>query len=213
MSEGAVSPKVRLLVVDDHEVVRIGLRGILAAEPDMEVVAEAHDGRGAIEAFVRHRPDVVITDMRLPDIDGAAVTRAILERAPHTAVVILTSYEGEDDAARALKAGARGYVLKGTFSAALCEVIRCVHAGRTLIDPEMAARLAEHESEVELSARERQVLALVAKGLTNKEIAALLLVQHETIKTHLKAIFTKLGATDRTEATAIAIRKGIVRVS
>src|SRR5262249_19376856 len=155
-----------------------------AAEPDMEVVADAHNGRGAIEAVAQHNPDVVITDMRLPDIDGAAGTRENLRRAAQTAGLIFTSYEGEEEGMRALKAGARGYVLKGTFSAALCEAIRCVHAGKTLIDPEMTARLAEHETEVELSAREREVLELVAKGLTNKEIAALLLVRHETIKTH-----------------------------
>jgi DNA-binding NarL/FixJ family response regulator len=204
--------KIRLLVVDDHHIIRVGLKTLLDAQSDMEVVGEAADGRAAVEAFGQLKPDVVIMDLRLPDMDGPLAIAAILKEAPQAGIVVLTSYEADEEAYRAVQAGARGYVLKGMFAEGLLEAIRHVHAGGTLIPPDLAVKLEKRGSTVGLSARERQVLELVAKGLINKEIAAVLMVSEDTVKTHLKRIYAKLDVTDRTEAALVAVQRGILRI-
>lgn len=202
--------KVRVLVVDDHPLMRLGLRTKIDCEPTMEVVAEAGDGAGAIAAFASHRPDVVLLDLRLPDMPGPQVITAMKACDANAKILVLTSYDAIEDIHRALKAGARGYMLKGTFGDGIIDAIRSVHAGSEVIAPELAARLAERADSPSLSAREIAVLELVVKGLRNKEIAVALSLREDTVKFHLKNIFVKLGVEDRTEAVFVALQRGIV---
>jgi two-component system, NarL family, response regulator len=205
-------PRIRVLVVDDHPLMRIGLRARIDAEPDMEVVAEAGDGPAAIAAYTAHKPDITLLDLRLPGMDGPQIISVIRQDDPGAKIIILTTYDADEDVYRAVQAGARGYLLKGTFAEGILEAIRNVHAGRRLIAPEVAARLADRVSSPSLTSREVAVLELVAKGMSNKEIGAALFVSETTIKYHLKNIYAKLGASDRTEAALVATQRGILTI-
>jgi DNA-binding NarL/FixJ family response regulator len=205
--------KIRVLIVDDHKVVRVGLRTMLAHEPDMEVVGEADDGPGALAAHAAHKPDVTLLDLRLPDMSGADIITRIRQTEPQAKFIILTSYDAEEDVFRAIQAGAHAYLLKGTFPEGILEqTIRTVHAGRRVIPPEIAARLAHRVSVPALTPREVTVLKLVAKGLSNREIGAALSTSAGTVKTHLERIYAKLGVGDRTAAALLAVERGIVSV-
>jgi DNA-binding NarL/FixJ family response regulator len=197
---------IRILVVDDHPVVRLGLRAMIDAEPDMEVVAEAGDGPGAVAAFGAHRPDITLMDLRLPGVGGPETIARIRAGSPDANIIVITTYDADADVYRAVQAGARGYLLKGTFAEGMLEAIRHVHAGGKLI----ARKLEERASAPELTSREVGVLELVAKGMSNKEIAAALFLSEDTIKTHLRHVYAKLGVGDRTEAALLAVQRGII---
>jgi two-component system NarL family response regulator len=205
-------PRIRLLLVDDHLVVRIGLRGLLETQADMEVVSEAPGGNAAVSAFAKHHPDVVLMDLRMPDLDGAQATAAIRAKFPDARVLVLTTFDTDEDIFRALEAGAVGFLLKSTDSKPLLETIRAVHAGKYQLPADVAARLAERRAMPELSVREREVLALIVKGRSNKEIGAELGVAENTVKNHVKVILDKLGVADRTGAATKAIQRGLVRL-
>jgi two-component system NarL family response regulator len=208
MSENA---KIRVLIVDDHRVVRVGLRAIIDAEPDMEVVAEAGDGPAALAAYAEHKPDITLLDLRLPGMSGPEVLTALRQKDPEATVIVLTSYDADEDVYRAVQAGARGYLLKGTLPDGVLEAaIRKVHAGQRLLAPEAAARLADRMTSPQLTPREVAVLELVARGKSNKEIGTMLSLAEGTVKTHLKRIYEKLGVGDRTEAALVAVQRGIV---
>jgi two-component system NarL family response regulator len=206
------APRIRILLADDHPVVRLGLRTMLEAEPDLEVVGEAVDGAGAVAAFAEHRPDVTLLDLRMPGLTGPETITAIRKLAPEANIIVVTTYDADEDVFRAVQAGARGYLLKDTFAEGMLEAIRNVHAGRRLIDPAVAARLMDRLNEPSLTSREMEVLELVARGMTNREIGAALSVGEETVKAHLKHVFVKLGASDRTEAALIAVQRGLIRL-
>jgi DNA-binding NarL/FixJ family response regulator len=206
-------PKIRVLIVDDHKVVRVGLRTMLSHEPDIEVVAEAQDGPSALAAHVASKPDILLMDLRLPDIGGAELIVQIRKTDPGAKFIILTSYGGEEDVFRAIQAGAHAYLLKGTFPEGILEeTIRSVHAGRRVIPPEIAERLAHRLSVPALTPREITVLELVAKGLSNREIGAAISTSPGTVKTHLERIYAKLGVGDRTAAALMAIERGLVSI-
>jgi two-component system NarL family response regulator len=204
--------KIRILIVDDHPVVRVGLRTMIDAEPDLQVVAEASDGPSAITAFTTHQPDITLMDLRLPGMSGPETIAQLRGRAPEAAIIVITTYDADADVYRAVKAGARGYLLKGCFAEGMLEAIRHVHAGGRLFAREVAARANDKAPGPSLTSREVGVLELVAKGLSNKEIGAALFVSEDTIKTHLKHVFSKLGVGDRTEATMLAIQRGVINL-
>jgi DNA-binding NarL/FixJ family response regulator len=204
--------RIRVLIVDDHQVVRMGLRAMIDAEPDLQVVAEAGDGPGAIAAFREHRPDITLMDLRLPGMSGPEIIAAIRKETPDANIIVITTYDADEDVYRAVEAGARGYLLKGTFAEGMLEAIRHVHAGRRLIAPEVAARLADRVASPSLTSREVAVLGLVAKGMSNKEIGATLFLSEDTVKTHLRHVYGKLGVGDRTEAALLAVQRGIIRL-
>jgi DNA-binding NarL/FixJ family response regulator len=205
-------PKIRLLVVDDHFFVRMGLAGSLNAELDMQVVAEADNGLDAIKLFRQHRPDLVLLDGRLPGLSGPATLSALRQEFPEARVLMLSIDEGEEDVFQALQAGAAGYLPKTTQLHELLIAIRAVHAGQQYLPSALAARLAERGPGSTLTTREREVLALVSKGLTNREIGTALGCSETTAKWHLKNVMQKLGVTDRTEATRVAVERGILHV-
>lgn len=205
-------PRIRLLLADDHLVVRIGLRGLLETQADMEVVAEAPGGHAAVLAFEAHQPDVVLMDLRMPDLDGAQATAAIRSRAPHARVLVLTTFDTDEDVFRALEAGAAGFLLKSTDSETLLQAIRSIHAGTYRLPTAVAAQLAGRRSMPELSLREQEVLKLIVKGRSNKEIGSDLGVAENTVKNHVKVILEKLGVADRTGAATTAIQRGLVRI-
>jgi two-component system NarL family response regulator len=203
--------KIRVLVVDDHKVVRVGLKTIINGEDDMEVVAEAGDGPTALAAQAEHAPDVILLDLRMPDISGAALITELRKRDKAAKIIVLTSYDADEDIFSAVQAGARGYLLKGTLPDGILEqAIRTVHAGSRLIPQDVAERLADRVSSPSLTPREIAVLELVAKGLSNAEIGTALSVSAGTIKTHLKRIYPKLGVGDRTAAALTAVQRGLV---
>ena len=204
-------PVIRILLVDDHFVVRTGLRAILEDEPDLSVVAEAEDGRQAVELFRVHRPDVTLMDLRMPGLDGVEATRQIREEFPQARVIMLTTYDGDQDILRAVRAGASGYVLKDLTGSELVHAVKAVHEGKTYMPEAVASRLAESLSRPELTPRELEVLKMVVKGLSNKEIADALEMSEHTAKTHLKSILAKFGVRDRTEAATAALQRGFVR--
>jgi DNA-binding NarL/FixJ family response regulator len=204
---------IRVLCVDDHPLVRKGIASILANEPDMELVGEAAGGREAVTMFRECRPDVTLMDLRMPDLDGIAATKAIREEFPTARIIALTSYEGDQDIYRALDAGVRGYLLKEAVHAEVLRAIRTVHAGKRLMPPEVAQRLSEYFPQMALTPRETEVLGLVANGLGNKEIADRLGTATGTIKIHIQNILEKLSASDRTQAVTIAIQRGILHLS
>jgi DNA-binding NarL/FixJ family response regulator len=201
---------IRILCVDDHPLLREGVSALLASQPDMTLVAEASNGREAIEEFRKHRPDVTLMDLQMPEVNGVDAMIAICAEFPAARVIVLTTYIGDVQVMRALKAGARAYLLKGLLRKELLETIRLVHAGQKRIVPEVAAALAEHAIDGALSAREIEVLLLVSGGNANKEIAARLSITEETVKGHVKNILAKLGANDRTHAVAIGLKRGII---
>lgn len=204
--------QIRILCVDDHPLMREGIAAIIRNEPDMVLVAEASNGREAIQGYREHRPDIALMDLRLPDISGIDAVIAIRTEYPSAKVIMLTTFEGDSEIQRALEAGAQGYMLKSMPRKQLVEMIRRVHAGRKHIPPEVAAHLAEHLGEETLSKREVEVLDKVAGGNRNSDIAALLFISEETVKGHIKHIMEKLGASDRTEAVAIGVRRGIIQL-
>ena len=203
---------IRVLAADDHPMVRAGLAAVIAAEADMEFVGEAATGAAAVELCRRHGPDVVLMDLRMPEMDGLAATRAILREFPTTCIVVLTTYDGDEDIHRALEAGAKGYLLKDMLRTEVLNTIRAVYHGHKVIPAEVAARLAQYVPRIQLSAREVEVLELAAKGLSNKEIARVLGRAEDTIKVHLRNVFDKLGVEDRTEAVTTALQRGILHI-
>jgi two-component system NarL family response regulator len=211
MDKIMAKPVIRILLVDDHYVVRTGLRAILEDEPDLSVAAEAEDGRQAVELFRVHRPDVVLMDLRMPGLDGVEATRRIREEFPQARVIMLTTYDGDQDIHRAVRAGACGYVLKDLTGSELIRAVKAVHVGKTYMPEAVASRLAESRSRPELTPRELEVLKMVVTGLSNKEIADALEMSEHTAKTHIKSILTKLGVRDRTEAATVALQRGFVR--
>jgi len=205
------SPKpIRVLTVDDHALLREGVVATLEHQPDMTVVGEATNGAEAVERYRELRPDVTLMDLQLPEMNGIDAIRAIRGEFPAARIIVLTTYEGDVMALRALKAGAAGYLLKGMLRRDLLDTIRAVHAGKRRIPPEIAQEIAEHQADELLSAREIDVLQLVAVGRSNKIIADELSISEETVKTHMKSILSKLSASDRTHAVTIAVKRGIL---
>jgi two-component system NarL family response regulator len=205
--------RANVLVVDDHALLRTGVANIINQESDLHVIAEASNGLEAVEAFVRYRPDVTLLDLRMPVMEGVEAVRQIRERDPLAKVIVLTTYDTDDDISRALKAGAKAYVLKDISADGLIECIHEVLAGKTYLAPSAAAKLAEGVTRVQLTPRELATLRLMADGKSNKEIANELDISERTVKTHLGHLFEKLGVTSRTEAVKIATRRGLVRLN
>lgn len=205
--------RANVLVVDDHALLRTGVANIINQESDLRVIAEASNGLEAVEAFVRYRPDVTLLDLRMPVMEGVEAVRQIRARDPHAKVIVLTTYDTDDDISRALKAGAKAYVLKDISADGLIECIHDVLAGKTYLAPAAAAKLAEGVTRVELTPRELATLRLMADGKSNKEIAGELGISERTVKTHLGHLFEKLAVTSRTEAVKIATRRGLVRLN
>jgi DNA-binding NarL/FixJ family response regulator len=201
---------IRILTVDDHALLRNGIAGLVNAEPDMKMIAEAATGVEAIKQFRQHRPDITLMDLQMPDMSGIEAIIGIRSDFPEARIIVLTTYSGDVQVIRALRAGARGFLLKGRVNRELLDVIRSVQAGHRRIPPEIAAELAEHAGEEDLSARELEVLGLVAGGNANKEIAARLRITEETVKSHITKILAKLGANDRTHAVTIGLKRGII---
>ena len=204
--------KIRVLCVDDHPIVREGIAAIIGLQPDMTMAGTAATGREAIERFVELRPDVSLVDLRLPDMSGFDVIRAIKDKSPNARIVVLSSHEGDVDIQRALEAGAQGYVAKGIVRDELLDIIRGVHAGERRLPAAVAQKLAEHMADEPISPRELEVLSLMAGGKRNKEIAGDLSIAEDTVKMHVRNILSKLQVSDRTEAVTIALRRGIIHL-
>lgn len=205
-------PKIRIVIVDDHPVFRDGLRAILATAPDIAVVAEAGDGRSGIAAYKEHKPDVTFMDLRMPGMDGADAIAAVLRVDPEARIIVLTTFDGDADIHRALALGAKAYLLKDAFREEILAAVRSVHAGHRHIPPDVAERLAERPAGRDLTDREVQVLELIARGRSNREIGDDLSIAEGTVKTHINSILMKLDANDRTDAAMIALRRGIIRL-
>ena len=212
--EGKTEKKsgIRILIADDHTVVREGLASLVKRKADMTVVAEATNGREAVSLWKQCRPDVTLLDLRMPELDGVGAIREIREMDANARIVVLTTFDGDEDIYRAMKAGAKAYLLKDTAREALMECIRKVYAGETCIPSNLAAKLVERVSGEALSAREIEVLQRIAAGKSNKEIGAVLFISEGTVKTHVKSIFSKLDVVSRTEAVATATRRGLIQL-
>jgi two-component system NarL family response regulator len=204
--------KIRVLIADDHAVVRDGLAAMIGRWPDTTVVAEAQDGRDAVAQWKRHRPDVTLLDLRMPELDGVGAIEQIRQLDPAARVILLTTFDGEEDIYRGIRAGAKAYLLKDAPRDEILNCIRRVHAGETFVPAPLAAKLAERISGAELTERETSVLRALAKGQSNKQIGRSLFISETTVKAHLKSIFSKLNVLSRTEAIAAAARRGIVHL-
>lgn len=202
--------RIRVLAVDDHPLLREGIAGLIADESDMTLVGEAANGREAIEQFRAHRPDVTLMDLMMPEMNGVEATIAIRAEFPDARIIVLTTYTGDVQAARALNAGASGYLLKNSLRTELMVTIRAVHAGRRVLPPDLTTAMARHAAEEALSPSEIRILRLIAGGLSNKEIATKLAITEEAVKGQVKHILSKLGANDRTHAAVIGLRNGII---
>lgn len=203
---------IRVQSVDDHPLLRDGIAALIGNQTDMELVAEASNGREALDQFRRHRPDITLMDLQMPEMSGIDAISAILGEFPESRLIVLTTHAGDVQVSRALKAGARGYLLKGLLRMELLQTIRAVHAGEKRLSPELAVEIASHATDDPLTPRENDVLRLAARGNANKEIAARLSVTEETVKSHMRSIFTKLGANDRTHACMIGLQRGIINL-
>ena len=208
----STTPRIRVFCVDDHPLMREGIAAVIRNESDMQLVAEASTGHEAIQGFREHQPDVTLMDVRMPDMGGIDALLAIRTEFADARVIMLTTFEGDAEIQHALEAGAQGYMLKSMPRKQLVDMIRKVHAGKKQIPPEVAVKLIEHIGDEMLSKREVEVLQKVAGGNRNSDIAALLFISEETVKGHIKHIMEKLGASDRTEAVAVGIRRGIIRL-
>lgn len=204
--------RIRVFSVDDHPLLREGIAAIIDNQPDMLMVAQAANAQDAVEQFRKHRPDVTLMDLRLPDRSGIDTMIAIRTEFPDARIIMLTTFEGDVEIKRALESGARGYMLKSMPPKELVEVIRQVHAGKKRVPSQLAAQLAEHMSDEALTEREVEVLGQIAGGNRNRDIAERLFITEETVKVHIKHIMEKLGASDRTQAVAIGIRRGIIQL-
>ena len=203
---------VTFIIIDDHPLFREGIATLINSQPDMTLVSQASNGNEAIQQFRNCRPDVTLMDLRLPDLSGIDAMIAIRAEFPEARIIMLTTFEGDVEIQRALEAGARGYLLKNMPPSELAQVIRQVHAGKKRVPPEIAAQLAEHMSDDNLTTREIEVLQKVSDGNRNRDIADLLNISEETVKVHIKHIMDKLGAKDRTQAITIAVRRGIIHL-
>ena len=206
----SASRKIKVLVVDDHPVLREGVAAVLHMQDDMTLVGEAEDGIEGVARYRELKPDIVLMDLEMPRMGGVAAIEAIRREAPGARIVVLTTYKGDVQALRAIKAGAVAYLLKSSLRKELVDTIRDVHAGRRRLSPEVADTIAVHAADDQLSGREIEILALVSEGCANKEIAARLSISEQTVKAHLKSIFGKLDASDRTHAVTLAARRGII---
>ena len=203
---------IRILLADDHPLLRDGVAGLVADQPDMELVGEASSGGEAIEQFRKHRPDVTLMDLQMPEMNGIDAILAIRGEFPEARIVVLTTYTGDAQILRALKAGAQAYLLKSMLRRELLDTIRAVHKGQRRIPPEVAVQLGEHTADDSLTSREIEVLRLIAAGKANKLVASDLSITEETVKGHVKSILSKLGASDRTHAVTIALKRGIIEL-
>lgn len=207
-----MNKKIRIMVVDDHFVVRMGLVGSINIEPDMIVEIEASNGQQAVADFRRHRPDIVLMDLKLPDMSGVEATSIICKEFPDAAIIMLSTHDGEEDIYQSFQAGVRTYLLKTAAREELIRTIRAVHAGERCISPAIGARLAERMTHTELTSRELEVLKLIAAGKSNKEIGSTLQIAEVTVKLHVGHILAKLKASDRTQAATTALRRGILHL-
>jgi len=207
-----MTAEIRILCVDDHPLLRTGLMATIQTQPDMRVIDEAGDGKEAVELFRRHRPDITLMDLRLPVMNGLEATQAICKEFPDARIIALTTYEGDEDVYRALRAGARAYLLKDLLRKELIDAIRTVHSGKRFLSPAAASRLAGRMTEAELTAREQEILEHIVKGLSNKEIASALAIAEGTVRIHVSNLLSKLGVHDRTQAAVAAIQRGIVHL-
>jgi len=203
---------IRILLADDHPLLRDGVAGLIADQPDMELVGEAATGLEAIDQFRKHRPDITLLDLQMPELGGIGAIKTIRGEFPEARIIILTTYKGDAQVLSALKSGAQGYLLKSTLRRELLDTIRAVHNGQKRIPPDVAAQLAEHAADDPLTSRELEVLQLIGAGKANKLIASDLAITEETVKGHVKNILSKLGASDRTHAVTIALKRGIIEL-
>jgi len=204
---------IRILAVDDHPLLLEGITALIEGQPNMELVAEASDGEEAIEQFRRHRPDVTLMDLQMPNLNGTEAISRIRNEFPNAKIIVLSTYSGDVQVLRAIKAGARGYIMKGHAHRELLDAIRLVHNGHKRIPPEVAAKLAQHAADDELSSREMDVVRLIASGNANKEIADKLAIAETTVKSHIRSILSKLGVSDRTHAVTVGLRRGILELA
>ena len=208
---GDASP-IRVLVLDDHQLIRVGIATLLLPEPDMKLVGEASNGREAISKFRECNPDITLMDLQMAEMSGFDAILAIRDEFPGARIIVLTTYTGDAQAHRAIKAGAQGYLLKNLLHKELLQTIRAVHAGRRVVAVDIAAQVAEHAGEENLTPKEIEVLRLIASGNANKEVAAQLNITEETVKSRVKNILEKLGANDRTHAVTIGLKRGIIEL-
>jgi DNA-binding NarL/FixJ family response regulator len=204
--------KIRILAVDDHPIVRQGIAGLIAIQGDMILVGEASNGRDALQQFRTHRPDITLMDLQMPEMNGIDALIAIRNEFPDAKIIVLTTYAGDTQIVRALKAGAQAYLLKNTLHKELLETIRVVHAGKKMLSPEASFQIAEHATDDPLTPAEIAVLRLIAAGNANKQIADQLSTTEETVKSRVKCILSKLGANDRTHAAMIGLKRGIIEL-